>query len=116
MSVKEIMLRNIDQVTGEDGNYQPSDALLDEIWAYAVEATGNRGMLMSDAINGNEAIDYHLIALAATGSMDEAQALRKMAQELFRTYAYSLAEEYEHEVMAAINPPPEPESDDGIPF
>lgn len=120
LSIKQIMLLNIDQVTGEDGNYQPSDALLDEIWDHAVKTTDNRGMLMSNVINGDEAIDDHLILLASTNSINEAVCLRKRAQELFRTYAYSLAEEYEYDVMEAIKAPPEPEPepefDDGIPF
>ena len=116
MSVKEIMQRNIDQVTDKDGTYQPSDALLDEIWAYAVEATGNRGMLMSDVINGDAAIDSLLIDFARDGGIGCALDLRNRTQRLFRTYAYSLAEEYEYDAMAAINPPPEPEFDDGIPF
>ena len=107
MTVKQILLRNIDQVTdSQDGTFQPSDALLDEIWTHAVETTTDRGRLMSDVINGDEAIDYHLIALAATGSMDEALALRKVAQGLFRDHAYSVAKEYEYEVMEDINAKP----------
>ena len=107
LTVKQIMMLNLSEVTDKEGIYQPSDALLDEIWAHAVETTDNRGMLMSDVINGDEAIDYHLIALAATGSMDEALALRKTAQGLFRKHAYYLAEQHEYDVMEAIKAPPE---------
>ena len=112
LSVKQIMLQNIDQVTDKDGLFQPTDVLLDMIWCHALETTANRGMLMSDVVNGDEAIDDHLIKFAFGSSIDDAAKLRDRAQELFRDHAHSLAEEYESDVMDAINAPPEPEPDD----
>ena len=109
MSVKQIMLRNIDQVTDKDGLYQPSDALLDKIWKHTIATTKYKGLLMSSVVNGDEQVDNLQVAFAASLSPEDGLKLGQRLRELFRTYAYTLAEEHEYNVMEAINAPPEPE-------
>jgi len=109
LTVKQIMLLNTDQVIDKDRLFQPSDLLLDEIWKHTIATTKDKGMLMSDVVNGDTALDRHLVEFAMYGGLLVALKLRERALELFRHHAYTLAEEHEIDVMEAINAPPEPE-------
>ena len=108
MTIKDILLANLSKAV-PDSLYQPTDELLDEIWAHAVsEALQSKGidLLMSDVVNSDAVVERLQIDLAATGSLESVIGLRERLQELFRTWAYNLAERYESEVMDAYRAAP----------
>ena len=106
MSTKTILLDNINMAVDSDGLFHPTDELLDLIWSDAWSSSDNLGLLMSDVINGDGDIDNGLILLAHYGTISCAANLRVVAQELFRKHAYSLAEEFEFNVMEASSGEP----------
>lgn len=109
MELKDILLSNLDQVFGADGDFQPTNELLDEIWKHILEleTTLSRQMLMSDVIDGDSEIDDLLIAFAADGGIDNALKLRQRAQKLFRDWAYKAVEDYESDARALLRERPE---------
>lgn len=106
MSTKTILLDNLSMAVDSDGLFQPTEELLDLIWSDAWSSSDNLGLLMSDVINGDGDIDNGLILLAHHGTLSCAANLRTVTQGLFRTHAYSLAEEFESDVMEAYREGP----------
>ncbi len=102
MTPRDTLLLNLDQVFEGDGDFQPSDDLLDEIWKGIHEASADRPMLMSDVINGDPQIDSYQIDFAASNSFDDALKLRERLQELFRDWAYKAVEDYESDARTAL--------------
>lgn len=104
MYAKDILLNNLSEVFDSGGDFQPSDSLLDQIWKHILKTTDDKGILMSDVIDGQ--LDDELIA-AASGSLEDATRLHKRTQELFRDWAYIEVEDYESDARALLREPRE---------
>ena len=87
---------------GEDNCLDVSDSTLDLIWTHIVETTDNRGMLMSDVVNGDELLDDLLILFASTGGTLIGANLRARSLQLFRTWAHDRAIELESDVRDVV--------------